>query len=279
MGVEELFVAAASDALAGSMISMGAGDIAMGALATDGFFGAAAGLGADALGGGRLDYGAGMDAFGNTVGSDSANLLSDLVSTGTEGGLSTNMAGDLAKTGFDWGSVKSAASLASNGMSIYSGLKGMDQAEQMRKLAAANAAKADSWGTSGGRALSDQQLQAFLKDPSQAAAQDPAYALRIQGAQRANAIHGADSGAMSVAGANASTGWYDQRLQQLSGLAGASGTGSAGAQIGIQGQEYANSLESKGLASLGYGVTRMGASQNQLPDNVMMFLQKMGYMQ
>jgi hypothetical protein len=227
-----------------------------------------------------------MGANGVTGGND--GFLTGLFDTAADAGGATSgqfasglgqTIGQEAGAGFDWGSAKSALSLAQNGMSIYSGLKGMDQADQMRKLAAANAARADSWGASGGRALSDQQLQAFLKDPSQAAARDPAYALRIQGAQRANAVYGADSGAMSVAGANASTGWYDQHLQQMAGLAGASGTGAAGAQIGIQGQEYANNLESAGLASLGYGVTRMGANQNQLPANVMMFLQKMGYMQ
>lgn len=153
-------------------------------------------------------------------------------------------------SGFDW---SGAMKYASPAMSVLSGLQGQQQARAMRKAAM----KADPWGTSGGRAAASAQLQDLMSNPMGAAGRDPSYALRIQGAQRANAMYGQDSGAMSVAGANASTDWYNARLAQLGGLAGA-GT-SNGATV--SGLGAAANLQSQSLASMGYGITR-GAGGN-----------------
>jgi hypothetical protein len=209
------------------------------------------------------------------------------------------------------GSVDDWLKMLGPAMSIGSGLYGMDQAKDLSgsaegdvnaalgnlnglsinpeaggaaSTAAINAA--DPWSASGGRALADEQLQALMRDPSQAAANDPAYKLRIQGAQRAMGAYGQDSGAMSVAGAGASTTWLDQRLASLAGLenlgnpVGAQQVGIEQGQLNLAGQKAqadlglskaglgmdaaklnlaarmgGNSLAGQSLASLGYGVT------------------------
>ncbi len=147
-------------------------------------------------------------------------------------------------SGFDW---SGAMKYAGPAMSVLSGLQGQQQARAMRKAAT----RADPWGTSGGRAAASAQLQDLMSNPMAAAGRDPSYALRIQGAQRANAMYGQDSGAMAVAGANASTDWYNARLAQLGSLAGV-GNASAGQSNG----PAAADLYGSGLASIGYGITR-----------------------
>ena len=162
--------------------------------------------------------------------------------------------------GLNWSDVKSALQIAGPAMSIGSGLYGMSQAEAMRKQALLSQNRSTPWQASGGMGLADQQLQQLMQNPGQVASQDPAYALRIQGAQRAASQYGQDSGAMSVAGANASTDWYDKRLQQLGGLAGAGVNPAGGQQVSLQGTEAANKLASSSLGSIGYGATSLGGN-------------------
>ncbi len=102
--------------------------------------------------------------------------------------------------------------------------------------------------------------QELMRDPSAMAASDPAFKLRIQGAQRANAQYGQDSGAMSIAGANASTDWYNARLAQLGGLAGSGVSPNAGAGVQMQGMQAASDLSSAALGTLGYAA---GVSGNR----------------
>lgn len=199
---------------------------------------------------------AAMDTFGSTGWFDSA------VNTAANGG-------------FGIGDVKGAMSIASPLMSVGSGLYGLNQADALRKQAALAGRRADPWGASGGRSLADSQLQELMRDPGQVAARDPSYALRMQGAQRASAIHGQDSGAMAVAGANASTDWYNQRLGQLGGLAGATASPASAEQINMSGQLGANDLASKSLASIGYGVTRAGGGAG-MPPEVQQWLRSQG---
>jgi len=183
-----------------------------------------------------------------------------------------------AAEGFGWGDVKGALQIASPIMAIGSGLYGMNQADQLRKMAAMSGKRADPWGMSGGRSLADAQLQELMTNPGQVAGRDPSYALRMQGAQRATAIQGQDSGAMAVAGANASTDWYNQRLAQLGGLAGATQNPAAGEQVSMSGQLGANGLASRSLASIGYGVTRGGGGTGmELPVGFREQLRAAGY--
>ncbi len=159
--------------------------------------------------------------------------------------------------------------------------------------------KADPWGASGGRALADQQLQALMRDPSQVSASDPAYALRIQGAQRAMGSYGQGSGNMAVAGANASTSWLNDRQTALANMenmgnpVGAqqvglnvgqlglstdiaqSNAGLDAAKLNLAAGMGANSLAGQSLASLGYGVTQATGGNTQIPPAVLQYLQQM----
>lgn len=135
--------------------------------------------------------------------------------------------------------------------SLFSASKARKQAKEL----SAQSQKADTWGNTGGRELASEQLQALMKDPGQASASDPGYRMRIQGAQRAMAPYGQDSGAMAVAGAGASSDWYNQRLQQLGNLAGTSGAGIA---PGLEGQVRANELAGRAQGNLGAAIQQAG---------------------
>jgi hypothetical protein len=167
-----------------------------------------------------------------------------------------------------------ALKYANPAMSIYSGITGLQKQKELERMARLAAAQSDPWGKSGGRTLADQQLQQLMRDPSAVAANDPAYKLRIQGAQRANAQFGQDSGAMSVAGANASTNWYNERLAQLGALAGSGVNPGTGAQIGLNGQIAANEQASQSLGSIGYGIGQMTGQGGLTPQQQLMLLQQ-----
>lgn len=188
-------------------------------------------------------------------------------------------AGTAASSGM-WGDLKAMYQLASPAMSVLSGINGLTQAQKLKKLAELAAKRSDPFGASGGRGVADEQLQALLRDPSGAAANDPAYKLRIQAAQRAMAPMGQNSGAMAVAAAGASTDWYNQRLQQLGGLAGAGFNPGTGESLNLQGQMGASDLMSRSLASVGFGLNSAfgsGASAANSPD-VLRFLQRLSQM-
>jgi len=157
----------------------------------------------------------------------------------------------------------SLGSLVSGALSVGSGIYGLTESERIKKAAELAALKSDPFGASGGRGMADAQLRALMADPSQVAANDPAYKLRIQAAQRAMASHGQNSGAMAVAGANASTDWYNGRLQQLGYLAGAGFNPASAQSIGLQGMQSAAGLGGQSLASIGYGVnTALGGTNS-----------------
>ena len=244
-----LGAAAVADAgLASGLVAGGAsfGGAALGAGEALGAFGALGGLGAAAeagigsgiglgLGGGDLGAGlwagagdAGEYIFGGGAGD--GGLASGLVAGDeTFGGLSPDMIGASILGSSNGFALSGLTALSGGGpapglfdqalgafqkygqpaMSVYSGITGLQRAAQMRKMAALAARRSDPWGQSGGRALADTQLQELMRDPSRVAASDPAFKLRVMGAQRANAQFGQDSGAMSVAGANASQALLD----------------------------------------------------------------------
>jgi len=226
---------------------LGAGGSVLGGLAGGG--GAEAGLG----------FGFGAD-FGLGAGAAEAGLGAGALDWGFAPAL-------------DWGasalaspltSMASFAKTAQPYMSAASGVKGLLDAEAMKKAARRAAAGADPWGMSGGRGLADAQLQELMRNPEAVAATDPAFKLRVMGAQRANAQYGQDSGAMSVAGANASTDWYNARLAQLGGMAGAGSAPGAGGGVMVQGLDNAFDASSAALASLGYAAGTAGAGNGGL---------------
>lgn len=243
---------------AGSM--MGLGGAATGGLGTMGLglTGGAAtalgGAGTSAAFGGAASSGGFLDSLGNWLtgpggftppggGTPGFNPAGAMIPPGLPGGAQ------------DWGSWASSVFTPKNLLSVGSGLYGMVQGNQMMQQAQQQAAAANPWGTSGGYALAGQQLQNLLRNPGQVAATDPAYQLRIQGAQRAMAGAGQDSGAMAVAAANASSDWYNQRLAQLGGLAGANLNPAQAMQVGQAGQQAGVNLMGQGMASMAYPFT------------------------
>lgn len=169
------------------------------------------------------------------------------LSTATLGGTSAAASGS-----FDWGQWAESLNNPQSLLAIGSGVAGIVQGNQQQDQAALAAQAANPWGTSGGYALAGQQLQSLMKDPMQVAATDPSYQLRIQGAQRAMAGYGQDSGAMSIAGANASTDWYNQRLEQLGKLAGAGLNPAQAGQLQQTGYQQGVQNIGQGLGSFGY---------------------------
>lgn len=170
-----------------------------------------------------------------------------------------------------------------NIMSMGSGLYGMYQSEQLRKMAAlarqdaiTAGQKADPWGQvnpatgTSGRAVADTQLQTLMKDPS-GITKMPGYQAGMEAVMRSMAAQGyTGSGNMMAALQKYGGDFYSNAINQLSGLSGATvnpGTGASisasGGATQIQGNIGANDLASQSLRTLGYGVTR--TQPNQLP--------------
>lgn len=228
----------------------------------------------DALGGATLGADAGESLYtaGDTLGG--AALGADAAADPWSWGSGDTLAASLNGAGGATAGTDPMSTLAGYGkyispaLSIGSGLLGLQRQAQLKKMAQLAAARGDPWGNSGGRALADSQLQQLLRDPSSVAASDPAYKLRIQGAQRATSQYGQDSGAMSIAGANASTDWYNGRLAQLAGLSGAGTTPGNGMGTALIGLTASNNLLSSSLGSIGYagaggGNTGLNSAQTQ----------------
>lgn len=156
--------------------------------------------------------------------------------------------------------LASMASIGKSVSSLGSAAYGLKLAGDQRKQAQQVQKAADPWGNSGGRSLADTQLQQLMRNPLEGMENDPAFKARIMAAQRATAKYGQDSGAMSVAGANAGTDWYNSRLAQLGQLAGAGQAPGAGGGYALQGTANANEMASRALASLGYGISGGGGS-------------------
>jgi hypothetical protein len=172
--------------------------------------------------------------------------------------------------GFGFSDLASLYKSAQPYLSMGSGIKALIDAQQQKKRAQQLGMRADPFGTSGGRAQADAQLQALMRDPSQVAAGDPAYKLRLQAAARANAPMGTDSGAFATGAANASTNWYNERLAQLGGLAGAGVNPGTGVALELQGLASSSDLLSKGLASIGFGAADIANGGNNASVQLML---------
>ena len=150
-----------------------------------------------------------------------------------------------------------------NLMSMGSGIYGMYQSEQLRKMAEMARTQADPWGASGGRDLAGGQLQGLMRDPS-SITKLPGYEAGLQAVQRSMAAQGYQgSGNMMAAISKYGGDFYNKAISQLGELAGAGVNPGTASQIGITGQIGANDLASRSLATLGYGVQR--TQPNQVP--------------
>ena len=280
VGAELLGDVFAGDAILSTAADWGLGELAGADFITGGLTADAAGLygGVDIAGAGLSADAFAMqgaenfwsDPFATTEGVNSG--WNPVTGYGLDSGYSSGALNSLGNLG--WGDVKSFAKDVAPFSSMYSGMKALSLADQQRKLAQRAGQRADPWGTSGGRAQADAQLQQLNRDPSAAMAGDPRYAAMVQAAQRATAIHGQDSGAMAAAGAQAGGNWYTQRMAELSGLAGANANPAAGVSVEMAGLTNSNDLYSKGLASIGYGMQRFGGAD--MPPEVLAWMKSKG---
>lgn len=164
-------------------------------------------------------------------------------------------AGSVFSDGFSWNNWAKSLANPSSLLSLGSGLSGLGQASDLAQLAQQAQQNSSPFDTSGSRALANQQIQDFLRDPTQAAQNDPGYRFRIQAAERATAPYGQSSGAAAVAAADASSSFFNDRLAQLGRLAGADFNPGTGNELLLRGTNDANALRSSALGSIGYGLT------------------------
>lgn len=148
--------------------------------------------------------------------------------------------------------------------SLVSGLYGMYQSNQQMQMGKDAIKASDPFGSQ--RAQYQQQLSALMANPS-SVFQDEGYKASLEqglgGVERTMASKGLlgsgnEAAELQKYGQTFATDYLNQRIAQLSGLAGAgiSPNPSAGLQAYGQGVDTA----SQSLASLGYGVARAGAS-------------------
>ena len=169
--------------------------------------------------------------------------------------------------------AKGIYDIASPLNSLYSGYQGLQRSRQLDQLGQQAQLTGNPWGASGGQAMASGQLMSLMNGNVQ---DDPAYKLRIQAAQRAMGPMGQRSGAMAVAGANASTDWYNGRLQQLGQLAGAPGDPLGAAQLGINASKSATDIMLRALGTFGFAGRQMFGGQQQASPEIVALLKSLG---
>ena len=201
---------------------------------------AMAGLGPDAAGAGALnsfDLGTNSGLFpaggGSSWLSTVGNALKSLVPSfgGTTGGTAAGL----------------GSSPLGGAMSIGSGLYGMYLQNKQRQMAA----QMNPWNVGGGQGAASDQLRTLLSDPSKIYSM-PGWQAGQQAVQRTMGTM-PGSGNMATALQKYGGDFYNNAVQQLSGLAGVG----SGNQLQLAGTQGANALASQSLASLGYGGTQM----------------------
>lgn len=161
-----------------------------------------------------------------------------------------------------WDAITSPT--AKNLLTIGSGLYGLYESGQQRNLAKDAMAKSDPFGPY--RAQYAQQLSALMMNPG-SITEDPGYKFQFEQGQQAVERGMAAKGylgsgnegiALTQYGQNFAANYLNAKISQLSGLAGANITPNYGPGL----QAYGQGLDtaSAALASLGYGITRGGAS-------------------
>lgn len=139
-------------------------------------------------------------------------------------------------------------------MSIGSGLYGMYNSEQQKKLAKQIMERSDPFAAS--RGMYGERLNALMNDPS-GIDKVPGYAAGLQAVERKMASQGYNgSGNMMAALSKYGGDFYNQEVARLMQLSGANATPGAGS--GVAGQQFNSGVDtaSRALASLGYGATR-----------------------
>ena len=263
----------ATEVMAPIVVTAGAGAAAAGLTAAELAGLGLAGAGAAAAGG-AFDGSGGSNGPGDGTGypPDNDSYVSSMTQEqGMRAGVQD--AGWTWKEGVGW--ARNALGLANLAAGLYGSIqngrytvKKNEAAANSAKLSAEDAArrakqietygldaadKMQPWDENGGRKLAGDQLKELMNNPMGVASNDPAYKFRQQAAARAMGIYGQDSGAMGIAAADASSTWYDQRLQQLAGLAGANAAPGAGGVLGVNSLGAAANIAGMGQASGAFG--------------------------
>lgn len=139
-----------------------------------------------------------------------------------------------------------------NLLTMGSGLYGLYNADQQRRLMQMYANQADPFASQ--RGYYGQQLQRLQSDPSGYLPTLPGYTAGLDAVQRSMAANGyLGSGNMMTAlqqyGGNA----FQAEAARLAGLAGAGANPAAPGEIALRGSMASNDLTGKSLGSLGYG--------------------------
>lgn len=151
-------------------------------------------------------------------------------------------------------------------MSAGSGIYGMSQASDMRKLSEQALAGSAPWTTSGGTALAGDELKRVISGDL---SNDPGFKLAQQAAARASSQQ--PGGMAASAAAKAALQYQNERIQALSNPAGVGFNPANGYTSALQGNQNANSRASSSLGSIGYGAT-----SSEMPAWFQQFLIKQG---
>jgi hypothetical protein len=248
-------------AVAGTGLTAGGGGTGLGLTAP-----AAAAAGADLGLGGAVDYsllgagtGAGLGGLGLTaptidmagVGTGLGGLggmgavdYSLTGAGGTGGGMMDMLRQRMGAMGLD----KSTLGMIGGGLNIFSGLYGLNAAQQMQQMAKSSdpfAAYRPGYAA---------QLNQLTSNPSMITSM-PGYKAGLQAVERSMASQGYQgSGNMMAALQKYGGDFYNQQVNQLASLGGANISPS----VAMQGMGMGNLLAGQSLASLGYGTRMLG---------------------
>lgn len=195
------------------------------------------------------------EGFSGGLGAPVTELGKAFTGFGGGAGVGSEVMGLLKQVLGGGGGGSGGLSMMSSLVNAGTGLYGLYQSEQQKKLAKLAAMRSDPWGTSGGRDLAAGQLKGVLEGGSAAYENTPAYRARMQAVQRSMAANGyLGSGNMAVAAANAGTAGYNEYLQQMSGLAGANANPATASTLEMTGTSGANNLAMNSLGLIGKGI-------------------------
>lgn len=154
--------------------------------------------------------------------------------------------------------------------SLYSGYKGLQLADQQKKLSQMALAGSDPWGANGGRAGAANTLSANLADPAAYYA-SPEYKALQQATLRSGAAGSYNgSGNLLAALQNAGSGGRTNYLSMLSGLAGANQNPATAYATSGNLLNGAADTTSRALASFAYPTGMNNAATNGIPPQVLM---------
>jgi hypothetical protein len=227
------------------------------------------GYGASAMDAGGQLSGPGMGSASTGGGAFSGlgDWASNLFKGGSPWATSSTGLNTLASEGGGGGGA-GMSSWLSPLMSVGSGLYGLSQAEQQKKLAQQALQGSSPWASSGGMAGAGSALTGAIQGNF---TNDPGFAL----AQRAAAATSSTQpgGYAAKAAADAALQFQNQRIQALSGPAGTGFSPAQGFQTALGGMAQGNALASSSLGSIGFGINQAtGGTSAQMPPWLQQYL-------